>query len=142
MITRLQNLCYCEDGDIRNANFQVAASEYSQRSLLKKNLWLQLVPGCFKIWPRHPDGLQGFPTELSPRVIPCCVVSVFIRRKTKKRPRLDCSVPCRRKKKSNKKLKAIFFLVGHNFSISEDSSNIEYSESDLRRLQKYYVQSI
>ena len=24
-----------------------------------------------------------------------------------------------------------FFLVGHNFSISEDSSNIEYSESAL-----------
>ncbi len=29
MIIRLQNLGYCEDRDIRNANFQDAVSEYS-----------------------------------------------------------------------------------------------------------------
>ncbi len=34
MITRLQNSCYCEDGDTRNANFQDAASKYSQRSAI------------------------------------------------------------------------------------------------------------
>ena len=37
----------------------------------------------------------------------------------------------KKKKTKQKKLKAIFFLVGHNFSISEDSSNIGYSESAL-----------
>ncbi len=34
MITRLQNVWYCEDGDIRKANFQVAVSEYLQRSAI------------------------------------------------------------------------------------------------------------
>ena len=29
MIIRMQNLCYCKDTDIKNANFQDGASEYS-----------------------------------------------------------------------------------------------------------------
>ena len=41
MIISLQNLCYCENSDIWNTNFQDAVSEYSQRSaighLVQKN---------------------------------------------------------------------------------------------------------
>ncbi len=43
-------------------------------------------------------------------------------------------------KKTKKKTKSqLFFLVGHKFSISEDSSNIEYSESALKFNSKVIV---